>query len=106
MIILITLFDEGFWKAYPPMKHLGLRFEQMSNPSWFSRDPKLAWGFWGHRIKLYRETVPHRGFQILLNLAKEKEESKSGYFVYTSNVDGSYVKAGFPEEKVLECHGK
>lgn len=28
-----------------------------------------------------------------------------GYFVFTSNVDGHFQKAGFPEENVVECHG-
>ena len=28
-----------------------------------------------------------------------------GYFVFTSNVDGHFQKAGFPENKVVECHG-
>lgn len=30
---------------------------------------------------------------------------EKGYFVFTSNVDGHFQKAGFPEERVVECHG-
>ena len=30
---------------------------------------------------------------------------KEGYFVFTSNVDGQFQKAGFPEERIHECHG-
>ncbi len=93
---------EGFWRAYPPLKKLGLTLPEMSTPRWFWNDPKFAWGFFGHRIKLYRETNPHNGFNIL----KKWAESKSNrYFVYTSNVDGHFQKAGFPSEKVVECHG-
>ena len=29
------------------------------------RDPQLAWGFYGHRLNLYRVTEPHEGFAIL-----------------------------------------
>jgi len=29
----------------------------------------------------------------------------NNYFVYTSNVDGHFQKAGFPEDKIVECHG-
>lgn len=50
--------DQGFWRAYPPIKQLGLSFMEMSNPEWFFRDPHLAWGFFGHRYHLYRETLP------------------------------------------------
>lgn len=30
---------------------------------------------------------------------------KNNYFAYTSNVDGQFQKAGYPEEKIVECHG-
>jgi len=58
----------------------------------------LAWAFYGHRLKMYRETTPHEGFNILLNLPKEK-------FVFTSNVDGQFQKAGFSELNIVEIHG-
>jgi len=106
---------QGFWRAYPPMKALGLRFEQMSNPRWFTQDPQLAWGFWGHRFSLYRSTLPHSGYDIMLRWGRSKEtavaEDKQGdvssarFFVFTSNVDGAFSKAGFPPERILECHG-
>ena len=36
---------EGFWRAYPIAKKLGLRFEELANPRWFDENPKLAWAF-------------------------------------------------------------
>ena len=35
--------NEGFWKAYPPLKDLNISFQQMANPAWFKKDPTLAW---------------------------------------------------------------
>jgi len=93
---------EGFWNAYPAFRELGLRFEQLANPEWFFDDPALAWGFYGHRLNLYRRTVPHEGFATLLRWAAEKPH---GAFVFTSNVDGQFQKAGFPENRIVECHG-
>ena len=29
-----------------------------------------------------------------------------GYFVYTSNVDGHFARAGFDKLRILECHGR
>src|SRR4028118_1532836 len=58
--------NEGFWKAYPPLQRLGISFVEMANPRWFHDDPHLAWGFYGHRLQLYRDTTPHQGFPILL----------------------------------------
>jgi NAD-dependent SIR2 family protein deacetylase len=94
--------NEGFWKAYPPFAKLGLNFIDMANPEWFSQDPELAWGFYGHRLNLYRKTIPHEGFNILLKWGQSKP---GGYFVFTSNVDGQFQKAGFQEDRALECHG-
>lgn len=91
---------EGFWKAYPPFR--GLRFQQVSTPHWFRTDPCLAWGFFGHRWKLYRDTVPHEGFAIL---RRWSERLPCGSFVFTSNVDGQFQKAGFPHGRIVECHG-
>src|SRR4051794_34794966 len=92
---------EGFWRAYPAFEKLGLRFEQIANPRWFADDPHLAWGFYGHRLNLYRAMPPHKGFETLLRWARRKGE----YFVFTSNVDGHFQRAGFPDQRIIECHG-
>lgn len=94
--------DQGFWKAYPPFARLGLRFHQMSTPRWFGEDPALAWGFFGHRLHLYRDATPHQGFEILRRWG---EKLPRGVFAYTSNVDGAFQKAGFAEEQICEVHG-
>lgn len=91
---------EGFWKAYPPFP--GRRFSEISTPHWFETDPALAWGFFGHRMNLYRDAIPHRGFEVLRRWG---EGRRFGSFVFTSNVDGQFQKAGFPEAEILECHG-
>jgi len=92
---------EGFWRAYPYAKKHNLAFEELANPIWFKKDPFVAWAFYGHRLNLYRETTPHSGFFKLLNIA----QSKKDYFVFTSNVDGQFQKAGFSDKKIDEIHG-
>ena len=94
--------NKGFWNEYPAISHLGISFSEMANPRWFEENPKLAWAFYGHRYKLYKSTEPHKGFNILL---KWGEQKKYGYFVYTSNVDGHFQKAGFNKAFVEEVHG-
>jgi len=94
--------NEGFWEAYPPLAKLGVSFVEMANPWWFERDPSLAWGFYGHRLNLYRRTVPHAGFRRLLEAGNVK---KDGYFVFTSNVDGQFQIAGYDGDRIEECHG-
>ena len=94
--------DQGFWKAYPPLKDKDLGFTDIANPQWFFDDPKLAWAFYGHRLKLYNKTEPHAGFAMLRELCAQKNEN---YFICTSNVDGHFVKAGFNKDKIYEVHG-
>ncbi len=92
----------GFWKEYPPIAKLGVSFSEMANPRWFFEKPELAWAFYGHRLNLYRETIPHSGYFQLLEIGEEKP---GGYFVFTSNVDGQFQKAGYNDEYIEECHG-
>ena len=92
--------NEGFWQAYPPYRHLGLDFPALADPRWFTDDPSFAWGFYGHRQNLYRATPPHAGFEVL-----RRWSQRIPTFVYTSNVDGAFQKAGFSETQVMECHG-
>lgn len=93
---------EGFWRAYPAARRLGLQFHDLADPRWFHGDPALAWGFYGHRLNLYRATTPHAGFALLQRWAAR---APAGAFVFTSNVDAQFQRAGFHEERVEECHG-
>lgn len=92
--------DDGFWRAYPPYARLGLRFVELADPVHFAADPELAWGFYGHRLALYRRTEPHPGFELLRQWG---ERTDGGVRIFTSNVDGQFQRAGF--EHVAEVHG-
>lgn len=94
--------NEGFWNAYPALRASGLSFTGIASPAAFRADPGRAWGFYGHRLALYRATVPHAGFAILKRWA---EAMPLGYTIFTSNVDGQFQKAGFDPARIHECHG-
>src|SRR5580700_1190478 len=94
--------NEGFWNAYPAFRRQKLSFVELANPAWFDADSGRAWGFYGHRLNLYRATQPHDGFQRLLAWGRSK---RRGYFVFTSNVDGQFQRAGFDADRIVECHG-
>ena len=92
----------GFWTVYPALGRARIAFESIANPTAFERDPRLAWGFYGHRLDLYRRTEPHAGFRMLLELGRRLP---GGVQVFTSNVDGQFQKAGFASDTVCEIHG-
>jgi NAD-dependent SIR2 family protein deacetylase len=94
--------DQGFWNAYPRYAQLGINFIDAANPSNFEQDPAFGWGFYGHRTNLYRETAPHRGFELLQEWAERVGQDS---FVVTSNVDGHFQRAGYSEDQILEVHG-
>mgnify|MGYP001766121065 CR=1 FL=1 len=93
---------QGFWQAYPALAKSRIHFQDIASPETFESDPALAWGFYGHRLALYRRTIPHEGYCILL---KWSQQMPKGVFVFTSNVDGQFQKAGFADNRVCECHG-
>lgn len=93
---------EGFWRAYPALREAGLDFTQIASPTAFRTLPERAWGFYGHRLALYRATQPHAGFELLRHWGGRMLH---GARVFTSNVDGQLQRAGFDEGQVHECHG-
>lgn len=93
---------DGFWKAYPALGREKVDFYRIACPEAFRTQPARAWGFYGHRLKLYRETEPHSGFAIIKRWGANVPH---GYAVFTSNVDGQFQKAGFDGGSIHECHG-
>src|SRR3989338_3442611 len=124
--------DKGLWNHYPALGKQKMGFADIACPATFDENPKLAWGFYGHRqanfgfsskvagqaisdenpklawgfyghrMRLYRETIPHQGFEILREIGGKMPD---GMFVFTSNVDGQFQKAGFDPYKICEVHG-
>ncbi len=94
--------NAGMWQAYPELGRRRIDFTAIANPQAFKNHPRLAWGFYGHRLDLYRRTLPHRGFGRLLDIADKRNLP---YFIFTSNVDGQFAKAGFDPKHIYECHG-
>ena len=92
----------GFWRAYPALGRAEIPFKEIASPATFRSSPRLAWGFYGHRLALYRNTIPHDGFRLLREIGERLEH---GAFVFTSNVDGQFQAAGFYDARVCECHG-
>ncbi|MFN4327635.1 MAG: SIR2 family NAD-dependent protein deacylase [Limnobacter sp.] len=94
--------NDGFWQAYPALGKSGLSFQDIATHREFQKNPRRAWGFYGHRLNLYRHTQPHAGFGILKQWALCMP---NGHYLYTSNVDGQFQKAGFDNTYIVECHG-
>jgi NAD-dependent SIR2 family protein deacetylase len=94
--------DEGFWRAYPALGARGLDFMSIASARSFETAPRLAWGFYGHRLAMYRQTTPHAGFAILRRWAQDFGLPAT---VFTSNVDGQFQRAGYRGLQIHECHG-
>lgn len=45
--------DQGFWNNYPPYKGK-FSFVDCANPLFLETNPRLFWGFYGHRLQMYR----------------------------------------------------
>lgn len=73
-----------------------------ANPDSFSGHPRLVRGFYGHRLQLYRTTAPRECSHILRRIGTSMA---NGAFVYTTNVDGQFQKAGFDDAQIAGYHG-
>lgn len=93
---------EGFWHAYPALGRERMHFQDIACPEAFRDRPRVAWGFYAHRLRMYRETEPGPTFQILKGISQRMPD---GVWVFTSNVDGQFQKAGFDQKRIVECHG-
>ena len=89
---------DGFWNNYPPYRGK-FNFYQCASPMFLHEHSRLFWGFYGHRLLMYRNTQPHAGFNILKQISQKKN-----HFVVTSNVDGHFQQS-FSEDNIYEVHG-
>ena len=95
--------NEDAWHArYPMFQGRGLTYAHLASSALLDKNPRLAWGWYADCISLYAGSVPHRGYSILRAYS---ERLREGLFVYTSNVDGMFARAGFAEERIVQCHG-
>lgn len=78
----------------------GYSINQLVSPALLYEQPRLAWGVMTVMHRLFKNATPHTGFEILRRWTKHRP-----YFVYTSNVDGQFQKAGFDEDRIVELHG-
>ena len=69
---------------------------------WFQSCPEEAWRYYWLRIEACLNATPHSGY---FSLKKIIEYLSIDYFIYTSNVDGFFEAAGFPQTRLMECHG-
>lgn len=71
-------------------------------PILFGLHPEEAWGAAGARLDLFRASLPHHGYELLLSWSRD---AAAGAFVLTSNVDGQFAKTGFSPDQIIEGHG-
>jgi len=90
--------NAGVW---PPLKAMQMDFSEMSQPSWFTTDPRLAWAFWHFRHQAYTKGAPHAGYELL---KKWGQKMQHGFFSVTSNIDGHWERT-IGETLIFECHG-
>jgi NAD-dependent SIR2 family protein deacetylase len=101
-----------------PYANRSLAYHDLCEPHWLETEPDLFYGFWGACFDDYRETQPHKGYEVIARwrdwtnqkpvagaVRKELNNEKSGaFFMFTSNVDAHSFDY-FAAEEVRECHG-
>ena len=91
---------DGLWTKSVLINDKEIPFKDLLCHESFDTMPEQSWAFIAWLIDQYKHTIPHKGFEILLDLVNGKE-----YFIVTSNCDEQFQKAGFDTDKIWECHG-
>jgi len=91
------------------------KYQELCNPIMLVEDEARFQRFWTDFAEKYESCVPHAGYEILDNwcaggkLPKLQGQTLSSWFVYTSNVDGHFLRyKSFHSENnnsVCEIHG-
>jgi NAD-dependent SIR2 family protein deacetylase len=92
--------DDGLWTKTISIGGESYNHLDLMSHHAFIESPKVAWEFILNLKEKYERTNPHEGYYNLLSLIKDKE-----HFIITSNIDEHFLKAGFDENCIFECHG-
>jgi NAD-dependent deacetylase len=84
---------DGLWKNLDPMK--------LATPEAFAENPKLVWEWYRERRDWIRAAKPNAAHHALVRLANDAPE----FLLLTQNVDDLHVRAGLPNEKMVQIHG-
>jgi len=90
--------NAGVW---PGLEDVGLAYEDICHPRWFTQEPHLAWAFWDFCHKAYQATAPHAGYDVVREWAAKVP---LGAFSFTSNIDSHWAKSKW-KEGIVEVHG-
>ena len=91
---------DGLWTKCILINDKEIAYKDLLCHESFDTMPEQSWAFVACMTDQYKHAIPHKGFEILLDLVKDKE-----YFIVTSNCDEQFQKAGFDTNKIWECHG-
>jgi NAD-dependent SIR2 family protein deacetylase len=90
----------GIWTKSMTLDGKSYNYLDLMSHQAFMETPLDAWHFILSLKETYKQTVPHDGYYRLPELLQNKE-----YFIVTSNIDNHFIKAGFDENRIFECHG-
>jgi NAD-dependent SIR2 family protein deacetylase len=94
--------DTGPWHQQGFSSDDENKYRSVTNPQVFDDFPSVAWGYAALQLSRFQETGPHSGYT---NLLLALSDLSVDYFVFTTNVDGFFVRAGFDPDRIVERHG-
>ena len=69
-------------------------------------DLAISWGFILRMMHMFSTCKPHEGYDLVRKICEQKNmKRESSTFVFTSNIDGYFERAGFDRDSLYECHG-
>lgn len=84
------------------LNNKGYTYNDLADPKAFLQNAEYSWGWYAQHITEFLEAKPHKGYDLIRDFVNRK---KLDYFIFTSNVDCMWKRAGFSEVRIIEYHG-
>lgn len=92
--------ENGLWSKSIQIEGIEYNYLDLMSHQAFDENPFDAWKFIFHLNERFEQARPHHGYFRLHQLLETRD-----HFIVTSNIDEQFLKVGFDENKILECHG-
>jgi NAD-dependent SIR2 family protein deacetylase len=95
-------YSKEVWKTHSGLANAQTYFLDIPSPEDFRDARVIACAPYGHRLAMCPTALFYPGFDVMCNIG---DGMAHGKHVLTSTVDVHFQRAGFPAERVKECHG-
>eukprot|EP00164_Ancoracysta_twista_P020259 GFYU01036116.1.p1 GENE.GFYU01036116.1~~GFYU01036116.1.p1 ORF type:complete len:199 (-),score=40.77 GFYU01036116.1:6-602(-) len=90
------------WERFRNLKDYSYQWSDVNNPEFFNKEPEFAWEFWKTVFTICMKPSRldiYEGYPMFLEQLEQK------YYVFTTNIDGRFLRHPFDKDRIVEYNG-